>query len=81
MNIINIIIIGLIIYICYVYLCTDVDDNIEKFKAYNINISNDNCGILNRQITTPWYYYSPYSYYYPYSYVNPFQYMYPPFYY
>ncbi len=78
MNTIKIIILITIIYVCYVHLTEKIKIEIEKFKSYNINIVNDNCGINNRPINTPWNYYYPQSYYYPYSYVNPYNFMYPP---
>ena len=77
MNTIQVIILIAILYLCYIYIC----ENIENFKSYNINILNDNCGVNNQQITPPWYYYNPWRYYYPYSYVNPYNFMYPPYYY
>lgn len=77
MNTIKIILLIIVIYFCYIYLVEDI----EKFKSYNINILNDNCGVNNQQINAPWYYYNPWRSYYPYSYVNPYNYMYPPYYY
>jgi hypothetical protein len=77
MNTIKIIILVTILYICYLYFESDI----ENFKSYNINILNDNCGKYNQQINSPWYYYNPWSYYYPYNYVNPYNFMYPPNYY
>ena len=77
MNNIKIIIIIIIIYYAILYFY----ENIEKFKSFNINILNDNCGKNNDQITTPWYNYYPGRYYYPYSYTYPYNYMYPPYYY